>query len=206
MGFEDAMGFEDLERQYDRRAAGFQPWIRSSDDAAEQAAWQALLARKAGASFGPGAYVAPGARVFTHSLVLGEGSWIAEGAIIRGHVRIGTRSSINPYAHVAGAVTIGSDVMVASLASIYGFNHGFERTDIAMRHQPLTHAGVIIGDDTWIGANAVILDGTQVGAHSIIAAGAIVTRSVPEYAIVGGNPGRIIGDRRERPTAAPPGP
>lgn len=51
---------------------------------------------------------------------------------------------------------------------------------------------VIFEGDNWIGANAIILKGVTVGRGAVIAAGAVVTRSVPEYAIVGGNPAKVI--------------
>lgn len=51
---------------------------------------------------------------------------------------------------------------------------------------------IVIGHDVWVGARAVILSGVTIGSGAIIAAGAIVTRDVPAYAIVGGNPARII--------------
>ncbi|WP_068171241.1 CatB-related O-acetyltransferase [Neokomagataea thailandica] len=52
--------------------------------------------------------------------------------------------------------------------------------------------GIIIGHDVWVGARAVILSGVTVGSGAIIAAGAIVTKDVPPYSIVGGNPARVI--------------
>lgn len=51
---------------------------------------------------------------------------------------------------------------------------------------------IIIGNDVWIGANCIILDGLTIGDGAVIAAGAVVTKNVPPYAIVGGNPARII--------------
>ena len=54
-----------------------------------------------------------------------------------------------------------------------------------------------IGDDVWIGTNVIILPGVNVGSHCIIGAGAIVTKDVPDYAIVGGNPAKIIRMRNE---------
>ena len=55
---------------------------------------------------------------------------------------------------------------------------------------------VYIGDDVWIGTNAMILDGVTIGSHAVIAAGAVVTKDVPEYAIVGGVPAKIIKYRK----------
>ena len=54
---------------------------------------------------------------------------------------------------------------------------------------------IIIGDDVWIGTRAMIMDGVTIGNHAIIAAGAVVTKNVPEYAIVGGVPAKIIKKR-----------
>lgn len=51
---------------------------------------------------------------------------------------------------------------------------------------------IIIGDDVWIGTNAMVLDGVRIGNHAVVAAGAVVTKDVPEYAIVGGVPAKII--------------
>ena len=62
--------------------------------------------------------------------------------------------------------------------------------------QPTTSLGVEIGDDVWIGANAVILDGAKVGSHSIIAAGAVVRKEFADYQIIVGNPAVAIRDRR----------
>jgi acetyltransferase-like isoleucine patch superfamily enzyme len=55
---------------------------------------------------------------------------------------------------------------------------------------------IIIGNDVWIGARAIILDGICIGNGAVIAAGSIVTKNVPEYAIVGGVPARILKYRK----------
>lgn len=51
---------------------------------------------------------------------------------------------------------------------------------------------ITIGDDVWIGTRAMIMDGVTIGSHAVVAAGAVVTKDVPEYAIVGGVPAKII--------------
>ena len=190
------------ETAFDRGSLAFQPWTSQSPEAIEiQKQHQALLSRKANATFGPGAYVSTEAAVLTQRFRLGTRSWVAAGAIIRGNVDIGGDSSVNAYAHIAGNVRIGNGCRIASLASIYGFNHGFDRIDVPIKDQPVTSKGVVIHDDVWIGANAVILDGVEIGPHCVVAAGAVVTRSFPAYKVIGGNPAQVIRDRTE---AIPP--
>ena len=64
-----------------------------------------------------------------------------------------------------------------------------------MNVQGSTRKWVIIEDDVWIGTRAIILPGTRIGKGSIIGAGSVVTKDVPQYSIVGGNPARILKTR-----------
>jgi acetyltransferase-like isoleucine patch superfamily enzyme len=60
---------------------------------------------------------------------------------------------------------------------------------------------VVIGDDVWIGANAVILPGVTIGSHAVIAAGAVVTKDVPSQTVVGGVPARVIKEIKNNETS-----
>lgn len=189
---------EEMESDYSKGSENFQPWVKRSESAdAEQQIFQELLRKNAGAhSIGPDCFISPAAQIHTNYFSIGKNSWIAAGAIVRGHVTIGENSSINPYAHVAGKVSIGSGVRIAGLVSIYGFNHGHQRTDVWIHEQPHTSIGVTVGDGTWIGANSVVIDGVNIGSHCIVAGGSVVTKDVPDYSIVGGNPAELIRSRK----------
>jgi acetyltransferase-like isoleucine patch superfamily enzyme len=156
------------------------------------------LSREAGASIAGTAYVAAQARVVTSRLVLGEHSWIAGHALVRGEVAFGNHCTVNPYACISGKVTCGDGVRIASLVSIVGFNHGFDDPQRPIREQAHDTRGVVIGDDVWIGANAVIVDGVTIGQGAVIAAGAVVTKDVPEMSIVAGVPARGVRRRGEQ--------
>lgn len=72
---------------------------------------------------------------------------------------------------------------------------------VALRPFQANHAGsVIIGNDVWIGSNALVMGGITIGDGAIIAAGAVVTKDVPPYAIVGGIPAKVIRYRFDEPT------
>ena len=172
----------------------FLTWDRTPEDieAPEHRARQAHLAEVAGARFHPTAYVAAEAAIFTTHLVLGEKSWIAGHALVRGDVEFGAHSTVNPYAMISGKVRCGDGVRIASHVSIVGFNHGFDDPNVPIHAQKHESLGITIEDDVWIGANAVVLDGVTVGRGAVIAAGAVVSKDVPDLAIVGGVPAKVV--------------
>jgi acetyltransferase-like isoleucine patch superfamily enzyme len=160
------------------------------------------LARHAGAYIADTAYVAAETRIFTSRLVLGEQSWIAGHALVRGDVEFGAHCTVNPYACISGKVRCGDGVRIASLVSIVGFNHGFDDPERPIHTQAHETLGITISDDVWIGANAVVLDGVTIGRGAVIAAGAVVTGNVPEMAIMAGVPAKMVRRRGEPPPAA----
>ena len=172
----------------------FLTWDRTPADieAPEHRARQAHWARVAGASFHETAYVAAEAAIFTEHLVLGEKSWIAGHALVRGDVEFGAHTTVNPYAMISGKVRCGDGVRIASHVSIVGFNHGFDDPTVPIHTQKHETLGIVIEDDVWIGANAVVLDGVTIGRGAVIAAGAVVSRDVPSMAIVGGVPAKVV--------------
>lgn len=159
------------------------------------------LKRSANTVFGQGVYIAAKAEVHTDRLLMGAYSWIAGYAIVRGDIELGDNVSINPYACLSGKVTIGNGVRIASHVSIVGFNHGFDDIETPIHRQPLTSLGIEIGDDVWIGANAVVLDGVKIGRGAVVAAGAVVAKDIPAMAIAGGVPARVLRYRGKKAAA-----
>ena len=112
-------------------------------------------------------------------------------------IEIGNRSGIGVNAWIRADLIIGKDVMMGPRVIIYGRDHQCHRTDVSMMDQGMGDYEVIrIEDDVWIGAAAIILKGITIGTGSIVGAGAVVTKSVPPYSIVGGNPAEILRSRR----------
>jgi acetyltransferase-like isoleucine patch superfamily enzyme len=106
--------------------------------------------------------------------------------IIGDHTRVGLHNTI------IGPVTIGSHVNLAQGITVTALNHNFEESSKRIDEQGVTTKPVIIGNDIWIGANAVLLPGVTIGDHSVVAAGAVVTKDVPPHSLVAGVPAKII--------------
>jgi len=187
---------------YRQARVGWMPWKRQPEDVTgpAQRRLKAELAAVAGAEIADDAFVAPDARIFTETLVMGPRSWIASHALVRGEIRMGADCTVNPYACLSGRVTLGDGVRIASLATLVGFNHRSDDPELPVYRQGVETRGITVGDDVWIGANAVLVDGVTIGSHSIVAAGAVVSRDVPPWSVVGGVPARVLRDRR-RPAA-----
>lgn len=182
-----------------------EPWLAAYvDPTPDRIAHLARLGERDGYQLHERCYIAPDAHVVAARLTVGAHSTIAAGCIIRGDITIGEHSALNAGAATIGTVTIGTAVRIASYAVLVGENHGTEDLDLPIAIQPLTSVGIVVEDDVWIGANTTILDGVTIGSHSVVAAGAVVTKDVPPWSIVGGVPARVIRDRRDpagRPAA-----
>jgi acetyltransferase-like isoleucine patch superfamily enzyme len=109
-----------------------------------------------------------------------------------GDVIIGDRTRIGLGNTFIGPIKVGNDIMFAQNIVMSGLNHGYEDITKSIHDQPVTTAQIIIEDEAWIGANSVIVAGITIGKHSIVAAGSVVTKNVPPYSIVAGNPARLL--------------
>ena len=109
-----------------------------------------------------------------------------------GNVIIGDHTRIGIHCTVIGPVTIGSHVNLAQGITVTALNHNFAETDKRIDEQGVSTKQVTISDDVWIGANAVILPGVTIGRHVVVAAGAVVTKDVPDNTVVGGVPAKVI--------------
>jgi len=162
---------------------------------------QAELQQQEAVTIGADSFVAPDAQVFAEPnrpVIIGARCSVAATAYLHGPIRLGDDVSVNPGAHLEGGragIVVGSQVRIAAGAKLFAFEHGLQ-PGTPIVEQPTTSLGIRIGDDVWIGANTGITDGVSVGDHAVVAMGAVVTRDVPAWAVVGGVPARLLGDRR----------
>ncbi|MEP6479091.1 MAG: acyltransferase [Rhodoglobus sp.] len=184
----------------------FSPWdfwaAADADSIQQQKDLQtALVTRGSDHALGDECFVSALASVETERFRLGDRSYVAAGAYLTGSLEVGADCSINPYAVVRGRVAMGDGVRVGAHTSILGFNHTMDDPELPVFRQPLVSRGITLGDDVWVGSHVVVLDGVSVGDHAVLAAGAIVTKDVPEGAIVAGNPAKFLRWRKP-PTGA----
>ena len=116
-------------------------------------------------------------------------------------ITIGDDVYIGPYAIFSAkkGLFIGNKVTFGPHVTIMGGNHNFKVIGSYISDNKIKNDDddlpVRIEDDTWIGCNAIILKGVVVGRGAIVGAGSVVTKDVPPYAIVGGNPAKVIRNR-----------
>lgn len=106
-------------------------------------------------------------------------------------IEIGENFYMNAMCHLLGEIEIGNNVLIGPQTVIWGRDHGISRDQFIYK-QPHVNSKIIIGDDVWIGAHATILKGVNVGKGAVVAAGSLVVKDVPPYAVVGGVPSKII--------------
>ncbi len=140
-----------------------------------------------------------GARVGRNPTIY-AGVWIRpiQGLSLGDNVSIGKDVIIT----TAGTVTIGHNVMIGHGTKIISANHVIPPGRGRIRFAGHKNEPVVIEDDVWIGAQAVILPGVRIGEGAVVAAGAVVTKDVPPFTVVGGVPARILRYRLEE-TGAP---
>jgi maltose O-acetyltransferase len=108
------------------------------------------------------------------------------------------RVNSGAFVDARGGLVIGADVLIGPNAVIVTSQHRWDDPALPIVAQGHQTAPVTIGDDVWIGGNAVVTPGVTIGTGSVVGAGAVVTADVPPYTIVGGVPARAIGRRPHR--------
>lgn len=134
--------------------------------------------RVAGVKIGKGSTIHMGTRFYDpRNISVGDDTVIGEFAVLDGR----------------DTLRIGNHVGIASEVMIYNSEH-----DIEDPHFGATYGKVIIEDYVFIGPRAIILPGVTIGKGAVVAAAAVVTKDVPPFAIVGGVPAKIIGERKNK--------
>lgn len=138
-------------------------------------------------------FVSPEAMCFEGVVGIGMGSFFAADG---GSIEVGDNAAFNTNVHVnasvGGEIKIGRWCIIGPNVVMRTAGHKFDNPNEFIRKQGHVMLDIILGDDVWVGANAVILGGVRVGKGAVIGAGAVVTKDVPPFGIAVGVPARVI--------------
>ncbi len=130
-----------------------------------------------------------------NKLVIGEKTIVEDFTVINngvGDVYIGSDSLIGLGSAIIGPVMIGDKVILAQNVVVSGLNHAYQDARTAIKDQPIDTKAIKIGGGCWLGANVVVTAGVTIGEHCVVAAGSVVTKNIPNYSVVVGNPARVV--------------
>lgn len=155
----------------------------------------------------PGARISPEARIHPREgrIQIGPGCSIASTVIVQGNVKLGKNCSVQAGSILigygtreipSGQIRIGDNVRIAPGVQMIAANHRFENTERPITEQGLEFKPIVIEDDVWVAGRVIITAGVTIGTGSVLAAGAVVTRDVAPWSIVGGVPAKLIKSRK----------
>lgn len=109
-------------------------------------------------------------------------------------VCIGNRSTFGSdcYFGAAGGITIGDDVVAGQYIRFHSENHNYNDLSKLIKDQGVSHKGIQIGNNCWIGAGAVFLDGARLGDGCVVGANSVITKSFPPNSVIAGVPAKVI--------------
>ena len=146
-----------------------------------------------------GYYARKRAAFYMATMNCGSSFYLHTGAVMLypNNIIIGDNVTINRFSVITAKdkVIIGNNVLIGSHVIINSGNHVFSNVDIPINQQGHSIAPIIIEDDVWIGSNACVLAGVTIGKGSVIGAGAVVTKNVEPYSVMGGVPATLIKKR-----------
>lgn len=142
------------------------------------------------------------------NISLGKRSTFGRGTVLwaPNGITVGDNVYIGKFCTLQADMEIGNDVIIANNVGLIGkYDHDYSKVGASIKNAPWIgdkdydfkgkNQKIVVEDDVWIGFGAIIFTGVTVHRGAIVAAGSVVTKDVPDYAIVAGNPARIMGQR-----------
>jgi len=162
--------------------------------------WRTLL-RINGGSIGKNVKIYEGVKLASRRgcpINIGDNVSIEKGVVIstseKGKIEIGDHVYLGEYSILTSnqEIEIGDHVLISPHNNIVDFNHLYQDPDIPIDQQGVIGKKITIQDDAWIGTGCKILMGVTVGKGAVVGAGSVVTKDVPPYHVVAGNPATVL--------------
>ncbi|NQT22022.1 MAG: acyltransferase [Candidatus Omnitrophica bacterium] len=143
----------------------------------------------------------PGCEILEpRNITLGKDALLMSGCRLNandnGTIKIGDRARVNTNVYVGasngGTIIFGNDVSVGPNVVMRASNHRKASKNAPVSSQGHEHGTIVLEDDVWVGANSVILPNVRIGKGAVIAAGAVVNRDIPSYALAAGVPAKVV--------------
>lgn len=154
--------------------------------------------------FGAGSHIEPGVLVFhAENISIGKQVYVGHQTILKGYyknkMKIGDGSWVGQqcFFHSAGGLRIGKNVGIGPGVKIFTSCHQEAGRKTPILHSPIQLAAVEIGDDCDLGCGAIVLPGVKLGRGVQVGAGAVVTKSFGDYAVIAGVPARRLRQRKK---------
>ena len=122
---------------------------------------------------------------------------VAPGCILRiPREQVGSNIFFGLYSYINGNVTVGDNVLIGPHCSVTAGNHKFDPATgwFSARTEKDGDDSIVIGDGCWLASKVTVTGGVKLGRANLICAGAVVTKSTPDYAIMAGIPARQVGE------------
>ena len=142
-------------------------------------------------------------RIYSKMKNVGKNVYICKNFAISSleNIEIGNHVWIGEYFYAKGegGIVIGSGTIISRNVEIWTANHNYDSNDLMTipYDKRFVYKSVYIGENVWIGSRVILLPGVKIGEGAVIGAGSVVSKDIPSYAVVGGNPARIIKYRNK---------
>ena len=109
-----------------------------------------------------------------------------------GDVILGKKVLIGCGSKITGPIRFGDNILLGQNVVISALNHDYEHPLIPIVNQGFNVKEIVVEDGVWMGAGVIVTPGVRIGTNAVVGAGSVVTRDVPAYSVVVGNPARIV--------------
>lgn len=197
-------------REQHKKRLSYMPWLYTTLKPKHkqwalqwQQDYQAYLQSMESIQIGQNCFISPDAHLFAEpnrDIIIGDGSFIAADCVLHGPITLGQNVALNHHCSLDGGrkgIEIADNARLAAYCHLYAFDHGMHPQQL-IHQQAVSSVGIYIGQDVWLGAHVGVVDGVRINDFAVVGMDSTVTRSVDAYAIVAGNPARVIGDRRNK--------